>query len=67
MKDELNFSYIGGGVVYLLQIELSTSTLQYMLIFKKKIYIYMVVLSCLLSVSADTACQLHNRTCINDH
>ena len=29
MKDELNHSYIGGGVVYLLQSELSTSTRQY--------------------------------------
>ena len=29
MKDELNRSYIGGEVVYLLQSELSTLTLQY--------------------------------------
>ena len=29
MKDELNRSYNGGGVVYLLQSELSTSTRQY--------------------------------------
>ena len=29
MKDELNRSYNGGGVVYLLQSELSNSTLQY--------------------------------------
>ena len=29
MKYELNRSYIGGGGVYLLQSELSTSTLQY--------------------------------------
>ena len=29
MKDEINCSYNGGGVVYLLQSELSTSTRQY--------------------------------------
>ena len=29
MKDDLNHSYNGGAVVYLLQSELSTSTLQY--------------------------------------
>ena len=29
MKDELNRSYIGGGVVYVLKSELSRSSLQY--------------------------------------
>ena len=32
MKDELNRSYNGGGVVYLLQSELSNSTLHYPLV-----------------------------------
>ena len=32
MKNELNHSYNGGGIVYLLQSELSTSTRQYALI-----------------------------------
>ena len=31
MKDELNFSYNGGGIVYQLQSELSYSTMQYVL------------------------------------
>ena len=31
MKDELNFSYNGGGVVYVLKSELSRSSMQYII------------------------------------
>ena len=40
MKDELNRSYNGGGVVYLLKSELSRSAIQYQIIKQnRKIYL----------------------------
>ena len=42
MKDELNRSYNGGGVVYVLKSELSRSSLQYMQ--RKKVSVHNLLL-----------------------